>query len=287
MKTVNVPARFREKISWPYPSHQCEDLIEEYADFFFSDVSDIKDWTYIPVHWTGWSCNHNYGKNRQARQELYDFVDSLPFGKYFTVVQNDDGTLYDDLLHKKGCVIFGAGGVGDIPLPLLCDPHPCKVNINNLQYKASFVGTPGTHPCREKIIQVIGGKKGYFCGGGDTHLFEQITVCSKFCLAPRGYGKTSFRMYEAIHMGVIPVYIYDELWLPFYDKIEWEKNAVLIHMKDIERIDEILSAYGEDDINNMRNYWRIVKDKYFTMKGCCEEIYRSLQNFLVSKGEEI
>jgi hypothetical protein len=274
MKTI-VPVHFREKIRFPYPPHQRGDLIEEYADCFFSNAPNIENWTYLPVHWTGWFCNHDYGKNQRAMRELYDYVESLPSSKYFTVVQNDDGTLCDDLLHKKGCIIFGAGGIGDIPIPLLCDPHPCKVKVNNLQYKASFVGNPNTHPCRGEMMQAIVGKQGYFCEYGDTGLFEQITIHSKFCLAPRGYGKTSYRMYEAISMGAIPIYIYDELWLPFCDKIDW-KNAVLIPIKDIEKIDDILSIYSDNDINSMRNYWDTVKDKYFTMQGCCEEICKIL-----------
>ena len=33
-------------------------------------------------------------------------------------------------------------------------------------------------------------------------------------------------MYEAIQFGCIPIYISDEFWLPFSNKIEWEKLRI-------------------------------------------------------------
>lgn len=37
-----------------------------------------------------------------------------------------------------------------------------------------------------------------------------------FNLAPRGYGRASFRMTEIIQIGSIPVYLYDDFpWIPY------------------------------------------------------------------------
>jgi hypothetical protein len=39
---------------------------------------------------------------------------------------------------------------------------------------------------------------------------------SKFNLAPRGFGRTSYRLAEIIQIGRIPVYLYDDIsWLPY------------------------------------------------------------------------
>ena len=39
---------------------------------------------------------------------------------------------------------------------------------------------------------------------------------TKFNLAPRGYGRTSFRLTEIIHMARIPIYLYAGIpWIPY------------------------------------------------------------------------
>ena len=39
---------------------------------------------------------------------------------------------------------------------------------------------------------------------------------TKFNYAPRGYGRTSFRISEIIQIGRIPIYIYDDIpWIPY------------------------------------------------------------------------
>ena len=42
---------------------------------------------------------------------------------------------------------------------------------------------------------------------------------------PRGYGPTSFRLYESIEMQSIPIYISDEFILPYSNIIDWENFA--------------------------------------------------------------
>ena len=59
----------------------------------------------------------------------------------------------------------------------------------------------------------------------DSIKFKRIMRNSIFSLCPRGFGPTSFRLYEAIQMGTIPVYIAEknEHVLPFANKIDWKK----------------------------------------------------------------
>ena len=52
----------------------------------------------------------------------------------------------------------------------------------------------------------------------DPRHWKQLMGRAVFNLAPRGTGPTSFRFYEALQMGTVPVYIYDHnatLWLPY------------------------------------------------------------------------
>lgn len=39
---------------------------------------------------------------------------------------------------------------------------------------------------------------------------------TKFNIAPRGYGRSSFRFVESIQMGRLPVWVYDDIpWIPY------------------------------------------------------------------------
>eukprot|EP01035_Chromulina_nebulosa_P017912 gene17912-23532_t len=41
---------------------------------------------------------------------------------------------------------------------------------------------------------------------------------TKFNLAPRGYGRSSFRFAESIQMGRVPIFLYDDIpWVPYQD----------------------------------------------------------------------
>ena len=92
---------------------------------------------------------------------------------------------------------------------------------------------------------------------------------SVFALCPRGYGKTSYRMYEAIQLGIIPVYIYDDEWLPYKDFLNWSDFCVMIQVDILLSLKEILDSISEQKRLEMRANLYMVQ-KYFTMKAACE-----------------
>ena len=66
--------------------------------------------------------------------------------------------------------------------------------------------------------------------------YRDLISESYFSLCPRGYGPTSFRLYESISLGSVPIYISDDFFLPFKELIDWENLAVLIKPKEIKKI---------------------------------------------------
>ena len=106
--------------------------------------------------------------------------------------------------------------------------------------------------------------------------FKDITERSVFCLCPRGYGKSSFRLYEAMQLGSVPVYISDNHYLPWTDELDWTKLAILIKDKDLSDIDNILSTITLEQINTIRNYTRKVYNQYFTLEAVCNQIERRI-----------
>lgn len=244
-KIVSVPKEFRPREEHRYPEDN-NPPFEEWLEMNLSSSEIPHNRHYLPILWTGYLKNHNYGKDERAIKKLQEYVDSLDrTKKYFTVVQYDDGPLVDfkDLNIK---VFSMSGGNKTYPLPLICQPHRWMFNFNRSIF-ASFVGRP-THPVRREIIEQLKRKQGYFMAE-HTHGLEQfcrVLADSVFAICPRGYGPNSFRIQEAIQYGAIPVYVSDEFIHPH--NVGFESYGVVIHESDVASIDKILRSLTPEDI---------------------------------------
>jgi len=287
IRIADVPEAFLPKMPVQYPPHQgYSPMIEERAYSFFSTKKDLQsDYIYIPIQWTSFHINHNYGKNTQP---LIDYCNALiekyPEEKFFTIVQYDGGTL----VPIKNCLIFASSGSfssqiaeGSVyePVPLLCDPHngvPKEVRENKVGYAGR-----DTHPLRTQMYNYLKDLDGYrFAINLDhqrTEVFRDILYSSVFALSPRGFGPASFRMYEAIQMKCIPIYITDEFWLPFTNRIEWDKMSLLIGPNEIETIPERVNSLLETgEYQNFIDYGQEMYEKHLTWDGCLNTIAETL-----------
>ena len=105
------------------------------------------------------------------------------------------------------------------------------------------------------------------------HIFKNLMEKSYFSLCPRGYGVTSYRLFESFQFSTVPVYISEEkdYYLPFEDIIDWEKLCVLQDINSIKhlpkRLNDIINSgkyksmleYGAYCNNNFFNYDFITK----------------------------
>ena len=104
--------------------------------------------------------------------------------------------------------------------------------------------------------------------------FLEVSANSKFALAPRGYGRSSFRFYELLQIGTIPIYIYDDIeWLPFKNKIDYSKFCISIHISEIHTLEERLLKITEQKYNKMWEEYHKIKN-YFTLEGTTNEILK-------------
>jgi len=285
IRIADVPQEFLPEMPVQYPPHQgYSPMIEERAYSFFKTKEELEsDYIYIPIQWTSWHINPG-GEYGQNTQPLINFCNQLtekhPDEKFFTVVQYDGGTL----VPIDNCRIFASSGDFSSPLgknsvyepiPLICDPHGGD-SKEVREYKVGYVGRD-THPLRVKMNQVLSHLPQYkFAVNLDhsrTEVFRDILYNSVFALSPRGFGPASFRMYEAIQMQCVPIYISDEFWLPFTDYIEWDKMCLLINGDEIETIPEKVDALLESgDYQNMIDYGQEMYEKHLTWDGCLNTI---------------
>ena len=248
-------------------------IFEEYfAQRFVSEKPEV-DREYLQVCWTNYYVSKNYCNDDMS--DLQDYLDALDRSKkYFTVCQWDDGIVND--INGLDLYVFSSGGVGDYAYPLNCLPHPNLGNDFQRRILCSFMGAiQGRHQVRETMNKVLHNKTGVFIN--ERLSFEDfygVMRSSLFALCPRGYGKTSFRICEALQLGIIPVYIYDDPWIPFEDKVDFEEYGVLCHVDELPLLYDKLVDMAKD-VNNIRNLIRRgseVYKSYYSFNGCYNKI---------------
>ena len=179
-----------------------------------------------------------------------------------------------------------------IPIPLICSPIPPQLLAET--YKdifCSFVGTyvnSEQYKVRFDLYNNFSNNKNFYFSKPrhwDRQIAEDkfeefinITKRSTFTLCPRGYGKQSFRLYEAIQLNSIPVFVYDDEFLPFKEKIDWASFCVLVSVENIPNLDIILNNISSDKQQEMLIKGKQIYSEYFTMEGMSRNILNVLQS---------
>jgi hypothetical protein len=73
--------------------------------------------------------------------------------------------------------------------------------------------------------------------------FLENLISSPYVLCLRGKGNYSFRFYEALAAGRIPVFVNTRCVLPFQDQIDWRKHVVWVEEEQIPLIAELVSDF--------------------------------------------
>lgn len=205
---------------------------------------DDADWFYLPIFWTRWHLLHDYATS--GLPELQREVDQVvsDVARTFTVCQYDGGPQVD-----TGIVVcMGAGRMAhDIEIPMLCKHHtPVQVGK---RYLASFSGRMDTHPLRREMAHAVSHRPDVLmrCGDLDENAFVRMLMESYVALCPRGSSGCSFRFYEAMQLGVVPLMIGEDDTRPFKRFINWDICS--LYARSVEDIEGILDhATGLDDM---------------------------------------
>jgi hypothetical protein len=244
---------------------------------------------YIPAFWTNIQNHPNFSDMKESLnillKRVYNlFPENTP---YFTVVQADIGV---ELVLPKNTLVFGAC-YGDIPLPLIYEDVTNRLintpRLEKRKLRGSFVGTAATHPLRQKMFLSIGRNPNFKFETNDiwtnsvsepkADTFIKTTLNSKYCLAPRGFGRSSFRFFEAMLLDTVPVYFWDDTeWLPYKDILDYSKFSVSIHETDVDKTAQILKSISHEKYLSMVEELKRVRP-YFTLEGMSEYIISKLK----------
>ena len=248
---------------------------------------------YIPALWTNFQMNFVNGRHgwrdqniqKEMQNSLDEWIEENPSNNdYFTVIQHDDGC---NLRLPQNTIIYGCC-TGDIPIPLIYEDttnyleNIPKKKFNDKEIVCSFVGTVRTSGVRDKLLQYFklnNNFKLFDTGGWNINVatdrqdnFINTTINSKFALAPRGYGKSSFRFFEIFKLGTIPIYVWDDKnWLPFKEKIDYKRLCLTFNIREISKIEETILSIDDNKYNDMLSYYEEIKH-LFDVEGCCNYI---------------
>lgn len=271
------------KILYP-PYHTGKYLEQYFIDFYLKRKEEFDETGYIflPICWTD-IYNHRPDLKNTLQKDLNDLDKNQ---KYFVVCQHSNAPA-ESLPPET--IKFAAGGSRKncIPIPLICGPVPI-LDCTKKDIFCSFVGSAVTHEVRKKMVNFLSDLPEYIIHSKEQWSYKitneqmdsflDITAKSKFCLSPRGTGPTSFRLYEAMQLESIPVYVYTTVpYLPFRDVINWEDICILIEENDISNINNILKSVSEDQYICMKTKIKSIYSSYFTLEAVCEKILSYLK----------
>lgn len=226
---------------------------------------------YLPVAWT--DCFHK-DTLRGDMQQILNELD--PAFKYFTVLQIDLGFNHHGLKLKVppgiDILLFSAGGDSPphkaIPIPLLKnmlepDGRPKTISV-------SFQGSNTSH-IRKALHEDFADK--YLFLGLNEH-WKIISESSNFSFCPRGFGLTSFRLYETLRLGTIPIYVWDEeIWLPFQELVNWDEFAIVVSFEDRARIPSMIAKADVGRMKAALDRHRHMFSYEFTVKYIMERLF--------------
>ena len=161
-----------------------------------------------------------------------------------------------------GIYVSGAGRWAR-RLPLVGGPYPNLPNAPELANQApdllfSFLGAR-THPVRAGILalehprSIVEDTSALNCfpwvsdEDPDDRLrsartrYRAVVGRSKFVLCPRGHGPSSFRLYETLCAGRVPVVISDDWLAP--PRVNWGGCVLRVPERDVQRLPQILEEY--------------------------------------------
>lgn len=263
-----VPVQFRFQDPNRYPQDNTEDF-EWWLSKNLRDADFPEGWTYLPITWTAYYKKCNYCADAVGMRRLQEYIDGLPrHKKYFSVCQWDDGVRHDVssiVLHQ-----FNMGAPGHYQLPLICQPHQYSFPGLKRDIICSFVGRI-THPIRQKIVDGLSSMPGYYISTAhhSLHDYCKVLAQSKYTLACRGYGQTSFRVAEALQYGSHVIYPSDFHLNPHNQRYPEIKNVSIDD--GIAGIVKLVSSTP-----NPKDATSLFND-YFTYESCKKKIINNLQ----------
>lgn len=211
------------------------------SQYLLTTNPDEADWHYLPVFWTRWRVNN---KSLSHVNELKKLVNEVIICdvKTFTICQHKDAPFVS--LGKAVLFLASRKNNIGIDIPLLSSPHKLPKDIPDKRYFANFVGK-NNHALREEMFKKLKEYNNIFLKkGNESESYFVLKMLESYAsLCPRGMGGSSFRLYEPLQIGTVPIVIGDIDIRPFKEFIDWEK--VSLYTSNVNEVTKIFESKEE------------------------------------------
>ena len=253
------------------------------------DNPKTADWVYAPVFW-----NRYFFANLDADNHWGGGLEALgkevercrEYGKRVFTIAEADVRVIKPSIDFGDMTIFCASRRDDNPLnidiPLLAAPHSVPKITPPKKYLACFLGNLATDGVRMQMRDALAHRtdcKVEHANYG--HDYYAMTMLESYiALAPRGQGAASFRFYEALALGTVPLYISDMDCRPFKQWVDW--GNISYYLSDATRVNDLLdsiigNAWYTDDLMDMGARAKDVYDTHLAYNKWCKYVLRELE----------
>ena len=111
--------------------------------------------------------------------------------------------------------------------------------------------------------------------------FVENMVGSDYILCLRGAGNFSYRLYETLSCGRIPVFVDTDCVLPYERWIDWRRHCIWVEEKDLphiaERVAEFHDTLTEQEFQNRQRACRRLWEQWLSPVGYFANFYRHFE----------
>lgn len=207
----------------------------------------------------------------QAYLKPYDWLENfmlLALESTSDLIENQDigiipvNTLVDYPNFNENKRIFLYSFIGQIRHEFLPDYHVRSKMINLENKSDTLITSKLKMSTRKRLIKNLG-----YSISND---YELLARNSTFTLAPAGYGKWTYRFFQSIQWGSIPILFSDDYIKPFQKYIPYDSFTITLPENEILNVDNILRKITPTQVlqyqENLKiNQHKFTKQAFFEM----------------------
>lgn len=247
----------------------------------FSEIEDC-DYVVLPYKW-----------NKNNINNLKIISEAQKHNKKVLVFHIDDS---DEEINLEGCIVFRTSfykskqKIYERAFPCFKEDNFDFYFLENPIINIGFCGQIIT-PIRQDTIKTLKesdietdflirnvGWPGIEFGKTKEQVVNEFYMNMKnnlFNLCLRGGGNFSYRLYETMMMGRIPVIVDTDIVLPYENIIDWDKHCVIVknHFDIVEKIKEF---YNKNNVVTIQKNNRKIWEEYLSPLGVIKNITKSI-----------
>jgi hypothetical protein len=201
---------------------------------------------------------------------------------YLAVSQDDQGLFNQFMSDRPNVLTISAGGFGHIAIPLIKGEVNYTTPPAKFERDVGFFGNLRPRLSRSHILEEFKSacqREHLSHVISPSEKWEKEIGVSKYNLAPRGFGRTSYRLAEIVQIGRVPVYLYDDYpWLPYEGTdISISNYGFSGKMGQLGELAKKLKQLPDDEFHKLQNRVKDVRE-HFTYEGVIRQIEAFIQD---------